>query len=86
MELKDYLQNNIIYLDGGMGTLLQEKGLASGELPEKWNISHPNIITDIHTAYYNAGNNIIFNNTFSANKFKYINETYKKKIKIKIER
>ena len=37
MELKEYLQNNILYLDGGMGTLLQEEGLASGELPEKWN-------------------------------------------------
>ena len=67
MELKEYLQNNIIYLDGGMGTLLQEKGLASGELPERWNISYPDIITDIHTAYFNVGSNIVFTNTFGAN-------------------
>ena len=70
MELKEYLQNNIIYLDGGMGTLLQEKGLASGELPERWNISYPDIITDINTAYFNVGSNIVFTNTFGANTLK----------------
>ena len=74
MELKDYLQNNIIYLDGGMGTLLQEKGLASGELPEKWNISHPDVIIDIHTKYFNAGSNIVFTNTFGANSLKFSKE------------
>ena len=70
MELKEYLQNNIIYLDGGMGTLLQEEGLASGELPEIWNISHPDVITDVHTKYFDAGSNIVFTDTFGANSLK----------------
>lgn len=33
MNILDYMKNNILYLDGGMGTLLQEAGLAPGELP-----------------------------------------------------
>ena len=33
MNFKEYLKNNIVYLDGGMGTLLQEKGLIAGEYP-----------------------------------------------------
>lgn len=85
MELKDYLQNNIIYLDGGMGTLLQEKGLASGELPEKWNISHPDVIIDIHTKYFNAGSNIVFTNTFGANSLKFSKEELEQIISAAVE-
>ena len=48
MKILDYLKNHIVYMDGGMGTLLQKQGLKPGELPERWNISHPDIITDIH--------------------------------------
>lgn len=71
MNVRQYISNNIVYLDGGMGTLLQAKGLRPGELPERWNISHPDIITKIHTDYYNAGSNIVSTNTFGANILKY---------------
>ncbi len=67
MMITEYLQNHIVYLDGGMGTLLQEKGLMPGEHPERWNISHPEVITAIHRAYYDAGSNIVNTNTFGAN-------------------
>ena len=39
--IKDRLGKELLFLDGGMGTLLQEKGLAPGELPEMWNVTHP---------------------------------------------
>ncbi len=71
MNILDYLKNNILYFDGGMGTLLQAQGLPSGELPERWNISHPEIIQNIHRAYYNSGANVISTNTFGANKLKF---------------
>ena len=71
MNIRQYMSNNIVYLDGGMGTLLQSRGLGAGELPERWNISHPDIITEIHTSYYNAGSNIVSTNTFGANILKY---------------
>ena len=52
MKITDFLKENILILDGGMGTLLQERGLAIGELPERWSISHPELITEIHRASY----------------------------------
>ncbi len=71
MNILDYMKNKLLFLDGGMGTLLQEKGLLPGELPERWNISHPEVIRDIHRAYYNAGSNVVTANTFGANLLKF---------------
>ncbi len=71
MKVLDYLKNNMVYLDGGMGTLLQKKGLLPGELPECWNLSHPDIIVDIQKSYFDAGTNIICTNTFGANSLKF---------------
>ncbi len=71
MNIKKYLEENILYLDGGMGTLLQEKGLLPGELPERWNLTNPNIIKDIHISYFNSGSNVVNTNTFGANCLKY---------------
>lgn len=71
MKILEYLQQNIVFLDGGMGTLLQEKGLPLGELPERWNLSHAEIIQEIHSAYFNAGSNVVATNTFGANALKF---------------
>lgn len=74
MKILDYLKNNIVYLDGGMGTLLQAQDLKPGELPERWNISHPDVIRKIHRDYFNAGSNIVNTNTFGANSLKFSRE------------
>lgn len=71
MNFKEFLKNNIICLDGGMGTLLQEKGLKAGEYPERWNLTHPDIITQIHKNYFDAGSNVVCTNTFGANSLKF---------------
>ena len=71
MNFSEFLKNNIVYLDGGMGTLLQGRGLKPGELPERWNITHPDIIRDIHKAYFDAGRNVVTANTFGANALKF---------------
>ena len=71
MEIRDFIKNNIVILDGGMGTLLQAKGLKPGEHPERWNISHPEAVISIHKAYYEAGSNIVNTNTFGANGLKF---------------
>lgn len=71
MNFRDYLKDNIVYLDGGMGTLLQERGIPVGEYPERWNISHSDIIIDIHRSYYDAGSNVVSTNTFGANSLKF---------------
>ena len=44
MKLTERLGKEWIFFDGGMGTILQEHGLKAGELPETWNLSHPDEI------------------------------------------
>ncbi len=71
MDFREFLKSNIVYLDGGMGTLLQKRGLKAGEHPERWNVLHPDVIVDIHKDYYNAGSNVVCTNTFGANILKF---------------
>ena len=71
MNILQYLKNHIVYLDGGMGTLLQEKGLMAGEMPERWNLTHPDVITAVHKQYFCAGANVVNANTFGANALKF---------------
>ena len=71
MKITDFLKNSIICLDGGMGTLLQARGLMPGEFPERWNISHPSEIIEIHKSYYDSGSNVVNTNTFGANILKF---------------
>ncbi|MBQ4140216.1 MAG: homocysteine S-methyltransferase family protein [Clostridia bacterium] len=85
MNIIDFLKNNIVFLDGGMGTLLQGRGLAAGELPERWNIEHPEVIVDIHRAYFDAGSNIVNTNTFGANILKFSAEELDRIVKAAIE-
>ena len=71
MSIQEMLGNRMLFLDGGMGTLLQERGLQPGELPESWNLSHAEAVTDIHKAYLEAGADIVLANTFGANRLKF---------------
>ena len=67
MNILSYMQEHLLYLDGGMGTMLQKAGLTPGELPEYWSITHPDAVTAIHRAYFDAGCNTVSANTFGAN-------------------
>ena len=61
----------LLFLDGGMGTQLQARGLQPGEVPELWNISHPGDVRAVHEAYFAAGADVVYANTFGANPAKY---------------
>ena len=74
MNFSEFLKNNIVYLDGGMGTLLQAQGLLPGEHPETWNVDHPSVITSIHRKYFESGSNVVCTNTFGANSLKFSEE------------
>ncbi len=71
MNIRDYLNGERLYSDGGFGTLLQARGLKAGEKPEMWNITRSDDITAIHLEYLNAGSDIISTNTFGANPLKF---------------
>lgn len=69
-NLREKLGKELLFLDGAMGTELQNRGLLAGELPELWNCSHEQEILEIHAGYLACGCDIIFANTFGANRFK----------------
>ena len=63
-------KNEIILLDGATGTMLQAAGLPLGELPEVWSVTHPDVVTAIGRQYIEAGSDVIYANTFGANRLK----------------
>lgn len=73
--LKTILGKQILYFDGGTGSVLQGQGLLPGELPERWNITHPDKIISLHYSYFLAGANIIKTNTFGAFSTKFSSES-----------
>ena len=73
--IRKRLGKELLFFDGGMGTLLQEEGLLPGELPETWNIRRPEAVRKIHRTYIEAGSDIILTNTFGANALKFHDET-----------
>ncbi len=70
MDLKQYIQSNFLFLDGGMGTMLQKAGMEAGTLPELLNLSDPELITSIQRQYVEAGTDMILSCTFGANEHK----------------
>ena len=85
MNFREYLEKNIVILDGGMGTLLQARGLQPGEAPERWNVSHPDEIVAIHRAYFDSGSNVVNTNTFGANVLHFTEDELEEIIKAAIE-
>ena len=70
-KLGSILSRRLLFLDGGFGTQLQARGLKPGEIPEDWNLSHPDAVQAVHADYFAAGSDIVCTNTFGANRAKY---------------
>ena len=68
--LQERLNKEVLVFDGGFGSQLQARGMKAGEIPEYYNIDHPDIIIDIHKQYLKAGADFITTNTFGANPLK----------------
>jgi methionine synthase I (cobalamin-dependent) len=68
MATSNWFASGTFILDGGWGTQLQLRGLAIGEHPDLWNLSHPAKVRDVAAAYVQAGSDIILTNTFGANR------------------
>nr|HML48365.1 homocysteine S-methyltransferase family protein [Clostridia bacterium] len=68
MNLWQTLGKRIVLFDGGLGTLLQSKGLKAGESPALWTLSHPDVLLEIHCQYLEAGCDVVTTNTFGANR------------------
>ena len=69
MTIPNWFLTGTFILDGGWGTQLQLRGLPIGEHPDFWNLSHPNMVREVASAYIQAGSDIILTNTFGSNRF-----------------
>lgn len=78
MDFRKFLNNNIVYLDGGLGTILQAQGLKANERSSSWVLTHPEIVKKVHKDYFDAGSNVVNTNTFSANSLFYDDVTLEK--------
>ena len=67
MDFSSLCKQDFVFLDGGMGTMLH---LAPGELPEALNLTDPKRVAAVHQAYLDAGSQILYANTFGANRLK----------------
>lgn len=66
--IDELLKNGPVITDGAWGTQLQALGLASGECPDGWDLTHPERVEQVPRAYVDAGSQVVLTNTFRANR------------------
>ena len=67
-EFKELVKNRIVYLDGAMGSNLIKRGMPQGVCPEKWILENREIVVGLQKEYVEAGTNILYAPTFTANR------------------
>ena len=70
MNILEYIKDNVLFLDGAMGTVLQNSGVNPGKYPEAMNIDHPDVVYGVHDAYFKTGTKLVLTNTFGASAHK----------------
>ena len=76
MNIIEHIKKERLYMDGGMGSLIQKRIKNPGRVPEELNISHPDVIAEIQSLYVEAGADILLANTFGANGYKAQDSSY----------
>lgn len=69
MSLRNRIKQGVFVLDGAMGTQLFARGVEVGTCNDNLNIHSPEIVCDVHSAYFEAGSDAVLTNTFGANKY-----------------
>lgn len=69
-EFRSLMQSGVVLLDGATGTNLQKSGMPTGVCPEQWILEHPDVIRQLQRSYVQAGTNILYAPTFTANRIK----------------
>ena len=73
-EFKKFTESKLVYLDGATGSNLIKRGMSAGVCPEKWILEHPDIFIGLQKEFVEAGSNIIYAPTFTANRIKLENQ------------
>jgi 5-methyltetrahydrofolate--homocysteine methyltransferase len=70
MGILDLAKTRTVLLDGGLGTELMKRGLTQGQIPELWNVEHPEAVQSVHRDYFEAGADAVSTNSFGASRLK----------------
>jgi methionine synthase I (cobalamin-dependent) len=68
--IRELLSSGPVLTDGAWGTELQARGLAVGDFPDLWNLTHPERVAEVARSYVAAGSRVILTNTFGANRIR----------------
>jgi methionine synthase I (cobalamin-dependent) len=68
--IQHLVSHGLVITDGAWGTELQARGLALGDFPDAWNLTHPDRVGEVARAYLEAGSQVILTNTFGANRIR----------------
>ena len=71
----------MLLADGGWGTQLQARGLQSGDCPEEWNVSRPDVIREIAREYFKAGADFCLTNTFGGNRYRLVRHGHAERVR-----
>ena len=69
-EFRNLINHGAVILDGATGTNLQKAGMPGNVCPEQWILDHPDVMRDLSRSYVQAGAQIIYAPTFTANRIK----------------
>lgn len=69
-EFQTLIKEKPLFLDGATGSNLQKKGMSAGVCPEKWILEHRDIMIELQRQFVDAGSNIVYAPTFTANRIK----------------
>ena len=69
-QFKEFLDNQLLFLDGATGSNLQKRGMPSGVCPEKWILDNEDIFIGLQKEYVEAGTNVLYAPTFTSNRIK----------------
>ena len=64
------IEKGIVLLDGATGSNLMSRGMPGGVCPEEWITEHPDVLTGLQKEYVDAGTDILYAPTFTANRIK----------------
>ncbi len=79
-DLRARIQKDLFLLDGAMGTQLFARGAQPGKCNDWLNVESPDMVMDIHRAYFDAGSDAVLTNTFGANRYALARHGYTDKV------
>jgi 5-methyltetrahydrofolate--homocysteine methyltransferase len=69
-EFNQLVQKKIVLLDGATGSNLLKRGMPAGVCPEQWILEHPEVLQGLQQEFVQAGSDIVYAPTFTANRIK----------------